>query len=183
MAVGAIGAPKVSAPGGYQKPPAVYDQVKSVVVPAGAWLYQNVWKPSQGIVKPAGNFWKELGQSTLKNNVMSALWYDGVGSVVRNGLALIQGKENVQRAAGNIVADVGIGAGKGIVSGLAVTGATMGLTAIGLTAAPFLLGWPIMLGTIGVSMLAYKFLNKADQKYGWHQKVSDFVTSKLGGDK
>ncbi len=178
MAVGAVSASntQVRPQGGYQKPSQLVDDVKSAVVPAGAWIYQNVWKPSQGIVKPAGNFWKELGVSTFKSNIVSAITYDGIGSAIRNGIALIQGKEKPARAAGNIAADVTMGAGKGIVAGLAVTGATMGLTAIGLTAAPVLLGWPIMLGVMGVSMLTYKLLDKGIAKFDFHKKISDGVT-------
>jgi len=178
MAVGAVSAsvPQVRPQqSGYEAPSHLYDDIKSVAQPAGAWLYQNVWKPSKGVV-PSGNFWKELGVGTLKSNFMSSLTYDGIGSVIRNGLALIQHKEKPARAAGNIVADIGVGTAKGVISGLAVTGATMGLTAIGMVAAPALLGWPIMVGAMGVSWLAYKFLNKADQKYGIHQKISDSVT-------
>lgn len=178
MAVGAVaGTPKVRPQGGYQKPSGLVDDVKSVVVPGAAWVYQNVWKPSQGIVRPAGNFWMELGKSTFKNNIVSSLTYDGIGSAIRNGLQVIQGKQQISRAAGNIAADVTLGAGKGIVSGLAVTGATMGLTALGLTAAPALLGLPIMLGVMGVSFLTYRLMNKGIEKMGLHQKISDGVAN------
>lgn len=183
MAVGAVASnPKVRPQGGYQKPSPLVDDVKSIVVPGAAWLYQNVWKPSQGLVKPAGNFWLELGKSTFKNNMVSSLTYDGIGSAIRNGLALIQGKEKPARAAGNIAADVTLGAGKGILSGLAVTGTTMGLTAIGLTAAPVLLGWPIMLGAMGVSFLSYKLMNKAVEKFDLHKKISDGVAHLIDKD-
>lgn len=183
MAVGAIGATPPQVKSGYIAPSPLIDEIKSLVVPAGAWLYNNAWKPSQGIIRPAGNFWKELGSSTLKSNVMSALTYDGIGSVVRNGIALFKGQITPARGAGNIVADVGIGAGKGILAGLAVTAATMGITAIGLTVAPFLLGVPAIVGAMAVSWGAYKLMDKALAKTGLHKKISDGVAGMFGGDK
>ncbi|MBM3275004.1 MAG: hypothetical protein FJZ00_07615, partial [Candidatus Sericytochromatia bacterium] len=81
------------------------------------------------------------------------------------------------------VADVGVGAGKGIVSGLAITGVTMGMTAIGLTAAPFLLTVPVMLGaSIAANWLTHRLMNKGLEKTQLHKKISDGVTKLFGGD-
>lgn len=189
MAVGAIpaSAPQVMPKGGVNEslklldanqPHWIWDAGKSLAQPAySVWKNKDTLKSLASGVKPAANFWKELGKTTFKNNLVSSLWYDGLGSAIRNTIAVIQGKEKVARAAGNVTADVSVGTAKGIVSGLAVTGTTMGLTALGLTTFPFLLGVvPMLIGTMAVSMASYRLMNWADSKWQLHKKVSDFVT-------
>lgn len=136
--------------------------------------------PTGGVV-PQGNFWLEFGKQTFVRGAVTQAVYSGVSSVVRNGLALVRKQVTPQRAVGNIAADVTLGAGKSVVAGTVSTLGTMGITALGLTAFPALLGTPALIASIALSMGTFWALGKVVDKLGWHQKISDKVTGAVGG--
>lgn len=157
------------------KPDPLMEDLKAVVVPGAAALLRETGKTIG-----QGSFWKELGMSTLKGNLKGNLIWNGAGSTIRNVVALAKNQQTPARAVGNVAADLTVGTANGVVTGLAVTGATMAITAAGLTAAPVLLGAPAIVGAMAVSWGVNRGLNKLDQQFGFRQKISDSVAGMLG---
>ncbi|MEB3236643.1 MAG: hypothetical protein VKO64_03315 [Candidatus Sericytochromatia bacterium] len=165
------------APKDLTRPDPLMEDIKAVVVPGVAAVVRETGK-----AVAQGSFWKELGLSTLKGNLKGNLLWNGVGSTVRNVVALAKHQQTPARAVGNVAADLAIGTANGVVTGLAVTGATMAITAVGLTAAPVLLGAPAIIGTMAVSWGVNRGLNKLDEKFGFRKTISDNV-AKVFGEK
>ncbi|MBI6546279.1 MAG: hypothetical protein HY692_05760 [Cyanobacteria bacterium NC_groundwater_1444_Ag_S-0.65um_54_12] len=153
-------------------------QLLNSVIELAPQTYQDSWR----VVKQWGKFWRELGISTLKSNLKSGFLFDGGISAVRNAWALYKKQEKPARAVGNVAADITLGTVKGIVGSLAVTGTTMGLTALGLVAVPSLLGIPILVANIAASWLAYRLVNKYLQKHDLHRKLSDTISKAIDKD-